>query len=222
MLALAIILAVLIILALLRFGVSAEYSEDGPVVTARVGLLSITVYPRKEKRKKGKQKEDAVSRKEKKKAKKKTKKKEEEPKEKKAGGLQYFLVILSSIKTSMGRLRRRLLIKRLTIHIITANDDPSKAAMMFGGAYAAFGAITPVLEKHFRIKRRDFQAAADFSAEKPLIYVNAAISLAVWELVYIAAAILPILTKRPKSSAEKSDRKHEENNIKTGEDEKNG
>ena len=197
MITLAIILTVLIIILLLRFGVRAEYSEEGVFVVATVGLFSIKAYPRVVSEKKAARKAAKKALKEKKTPK---EKKEKKPEEKKAGGLDYFFVILSSVKTTLGRLRRRLLIKRLTIRFVAANEDPSKTAMVFGGADAVFGAVVPVLENCFRIRRRDFVASADFNATKPKIYLNAAISLALWEALYIAIALLPLLTKRAKKS----------------------
>lgn len=212
MLTIAIILAVLILIALLRFGVSVEYGEDGITAVATAGPFFIRIFPRKDKpdkvsgekakrraEKKAKKKADKKTRKEEKSRK---KKKEEEPEEKKAGGFEYFLVILSSAKTTLGRLRRRLLIKRLTIRFIAGNEDAAKAAMAFGAASAVAGVIVPVLEKNFRIRRRDFRTSADFCAVKPKIYINAAISLAVWEALYIVFALLPILTKRTKKKAD--------------------
>jgi len=190
MLALAIVFAVILILALLRFGASAEYSSDGFTVVAHVGPLSFRVLPGKEKPVK------------KVKAKKEPKPKE---KEKKPGSLKDFLNMLPAIKNTLSRLRRRLLIKRLTIHFTAAGEDAAATALSYGAANAVFGAITPILENNLRIRRRDFQAFADFQAVEQGIYVNAAISIAVWEVVYIALALLPIL--RISSASKTNDRK---------------
>ena len=212
MIALAIIIAVLTLVALLRFGVKAEYSEEGVSVAATAGPFTVKIYPRAAKDDKAMEK---AKRKAEKKARRKAAKKalkkekapkisEEDQKEKKAGGFDYFKVILSSSGKALGRLRRRLLVKKLTIRFISGNGDPSKAALAFGAANAAFGVITPMLEKSFRIRRRDFSASADFCSAKPKIYVNAAFSLAVWEVFYLAFALLPLLTKRPGKSNDES------------------
>ena len=210
MITLAIILAVIIIIALLRFGVRVEYSRDGITAFASAGPVTLKVFPRKPKPAKtdGDKAKKKALKKAKKKARKKARKEEKALKrknrkpteEKKAGGLEYFFVILSSAKTTLGRLRRRLLIKKLTIRFVAGNEDAFKTAMAFGAADAAIGAITPVLENNFRIKRRDLSVSADFTSEKPVIYVNAAISLAVWEALYIAVALLPLLTKKPQKT----------------------
>ena len=200
---LAITLAVIIGLGLLRFGVSAEYGADGVSVSAHVGFLSVHVFPRKAKLEIEEKKKKAKKKPKKEKGKKKKKDKKEA---KKPGGLQGLLDILKAVKKALNRLRRRLLIKELTIHFISAGDDPSKTAMMFGAANAAAELVVPALEKAFRIKRRDFRAAADFCAKEPCIYVKASISIAVWEVVYIACALLPLILANMKKN-KKSNRK---------------
>ena len=187
MIVLGIVLAVIILLALLRFGVSVEYGADGFFAWARVGLFSFRVYPQKVTPKKT-EKKKAI------KKEKKRKKKEKKAVEGKPGGYKQFTDMLQAAKGTLRRLRRRLLIKKLTIHFVSANEDPSKAAMMFGAANAAYGAVVPILESAFKIKRRDLRASVDFGTTKPKIYVRAIISLAVWEAIYIAFALLPMLS----------------------------
>ena len=197
MVALGIVLAIIILIALLRFGVSAEYSADGVSVAARIGLVSLRVFPRKIKPKKEEKKEARKKvKKAKKEKKKREKKKKEKPGEKKPGGLKEYLNMLPAVKKTLGRLRRRLLVKNLTIHLVFADKDPFKTAMAFGASNVAFGTVLPVLESVFRIKRRDLRASADFKTTEPSIYINAAISMAVWEAFYIVFAILPIFLKK--------------------------
>lgn len=202
MVILIVILAIILLLALLRIGMTVEYSADGVSVMVRVGFVPVRVFPRKEKPEKA----------EKPKKEKKAKKKKEIPEEKKPGKLQYFLNIVSAAKKPLGRLRRKLLIKYLTIRLTTGGEDPSKTAMMFGAANAAFGTVMPMLDMVFRIRRRDLRAEADFDAVETLIYVKAAISLAVWEAVYIFFAILPLLSVIANKPADKMVKKGEVNN----------
>ena len=192
MIVLAIVLAVFILLALMRLGLYVEYSGDGTSVLLMVGPMPVRIFPKKEKRER---REIRKIRKKEKKAKKKA----EEQKTKKPGGLKGFLDKLPIIIKGLGRFRRRLLIKKLTLRFISAGSDPSKAALMFGASNAAFGAILPIFENAFRIKRRDYGFSTDFEADVPSIYVNAAISLAVWEAVYVILAILPLFNKGGKS-----------------------
>ena len=192
MVVLAIVLVAIIFIALLRFGVSAEYTAEGLSVAAQAGLFSFRVFPREADPKKDEKKKLRKKAKKEKKAKKKAKK----PEEKKPGSLKEYLNMLPAVKKTLGRIRRRLLIKDLTVHLIFADKDPSKTALAFGAANAAFGTVLPFLGRAFRIKRRDFHAYADFEAIEPTIYIKASISLAVWEALYIVFAILPIILKK--------------------------
>ena len=189
MIVLAIILAAMILFALLRFGVFAEYSADGFILKARIGFFSILLFPREEKPEK-------AAKKAAKKAERKARK-EKKPKKKieikKPGSLQELLDILNAVKNTMSRLRRRLLIKNLTIYFTAGGDDPFVTALSFGAASAAVGAIVPLLENNFRIGRHDFRISHDFISAQPTVYVKAIMSLAAWEAVYIFFALLPAI-----------------------------
>lgn len=217
---LAVIFGILILFALLRFGVSVEYSAAGFTVAIKAGPLSFPVFPRKEKPENAKKeakrkarKEEKARKKAEKKADKKAKKKTEE---KKPGAISTVLEILPAVKKLLGRLRHRLLIKQLIIYYTIAGDDPSKTALIFGTANAAIAAILPGLESAFRIKRRDIQVLFDFIDTKQKIYINAAISLAMWEAVYIVFAVIPAVIKILLNSKEKpiTDRKDRVNDGK--------
>jgi len=220
MIAFAVVFGILTMLALLRFGVSVEYGADGLTVAASAGLLRLLLFPRKEKpgeaeRKAGRRARKAAKKAEKtarKKARKRGKKEAKKgarrkagkgTEEEKPGALETVLEQLPAIKATLGRLRRRLLIKRLVIYYTAAGDDPSKAAVAFGTANVAIGVIVPALESCFRIRRRDFRVVADFTAMKQGIYINAAISLAVWEAVYVFLAILPALMGAKKTTTDR-------------------
>jgi len=220
MIALAVSLAILALIALLRFGVSVEYSANGLAVAAHAGPLSISILPQKKKALSAGKEARLKARKEvqaKKKAEKKAKKKAEKQAEKQAGektgekkpgALKTVEELLPAIKTMLSRFRRRLLIKKLVIYYTAANDDPSKAAMAYGATNAAVGVLIPLLEKSFRIRRRDFRILADFSATQQSIYANAAISMAVWEAFYMIFAMLPtgirILRRRRRKDGQKN------------------
>lgn len=181
MIAALIVLAVLILIALLRLGVSVRYDEDGLFVSAFAGPVRIQVFPRSEKpkkKKKGKKKD------------KKPSKAEKEPDEKmKGGGVNKFIDIISAVSEPLRRLRRRLLVNEFTLRYEAAGDDPAKTAMSFGYANAAASVIVPALERIFRIKNRSVSTRIDFEAEKPAVFAKLKLSLAVWELVYIAAGL---------------------------------
>ena len=197
MTALIIVFAVLLLLALLRVGAHLEFSDEGLSVKATCGFVRINLYPAKSK---------SVDKKKKRKKKPDKKKK---AKEKKPGLAADFPVILKAIKNVFSRFRRRLLVKQLVLYYTAAGDDAYKTAMSFGIASAAFSGIIPALEALFRIKNRDVREFVDFMDTKPRIYFKMIISLAVWEVFYIAAASLPVLLR--KSGKKQLERKENEN-----------
>jgi len=208
MIILVVILAVLALIALLRFGASVEYSASGVVVTILAGPLSLQVLPKTGKPISEKTKARQKAKKEEKARKKAEKKASKKPDEKKPGALDAALELLPAIKTMLGRLRRRLLIKKLIIYYTVANEDPYKTALTFGAANAVIGTIVPFLENHFRIKKRDFMALANFCDTQQSIYINAAVSLAIWEAVYMALALLPAgikIISRAKGATDRKD-----------------
>jgi len=213
MIAATVIIAVIMLIALLRFGVSAEYSAEGIVVTMYIAFYRFTLYPTKEVSVEKALKKE--KKKEKKKLKKQKKMKVEEPEEKKQGTLKTVLDLLPEIMKGLGRLRRKLLVKKLTVYLSLANEDPYKAAMSFGSLNSAIGIVAPLLEKGFKIKRRDYRTAVDFTATEHLIYINSVISIAVWEAVYVTWAVVPSLLKTLNNNQMKSTRKDVKENGQT-------
>jgi len=196
MLLLSVIIAVLVAVALIRVGVTAEYSVNGLTVSAKAGPLSYRAYPRPENPAKAEKKALRKARRRKKPLK--------EP-EKKPGGLKLFFEVLPSIKKTLTRLRHQLLIKELTIHYLAAGEDAANTALSFGAANAVFAIITPMLDACFRVKSRDLRAGADFLAQKQELYINVAASIAVWEAVYVFIAIIPALLKFTRASNDRKD-----------------
>jgi len=181
MIALAITLSVIFVIALLRFGVIAEYSEDGILLWVKAGFLKIKL-------------ETDDTKKKKKKKKKKPKEKNDIVKQILPGSLSEFMDILKAVLNSLSRLKRRLLIKQLTLYYCAASEDAANTAMQFGAANAVFGAIIPAIKRNFRIRKLELRTFFDFNSEKPKIYAKVNISIAIWEIFYIIFALFPILT----------------------------
>ena len=200
MIVLAIIIAAIGLFLLLRFGVSVKYSQDGLEVVAKVGIIPIKIHPSDKKPKEKKKKEkksvselaDMLLRRKK--------------DDKKPGKFETFLQLLKLAKNILNRIRKKLLIKNLEIHFVSAGKDPMQAALMYGSANAVYGVLEPILKEHFRLRHFNFTSDADFEKAKPLIYVNATFSIAVWELLYIMGALI----QKPK---EKIASKKETKNI---------
>ena len=81
-----------------------------------------------------------------------------------SGGVDGILELLDLGVQTLGDLRRKLRVEELTLHVcIGGSDDPAAAAMRYGRAWAAIGAITPALDRLFIIKKRDIQPALDYN-----------------------------------------------------------
>jgi hypothetical protein len=175
----AAVLAFLILICLIRVKLIAVYGEDGFVIDAYIGPLLKKILPSGKIKKKDR------------------KKKKEKVREGvvKAGRLESLKNQLPSLNQALARLKRRLLIKELTIHYMAAGTDPAAAALYFGAASVGYGMILPLLENTFRIKKRDLRATVNFEVTEPYIYVKAALSLAVWEVVYVAFGVIKNMFK---------------------------
>jgi len=209
MLALAITISVILIIALLRFGVIIEYGDAGFRLWVKAGFLKFELLS-DDKKKKSKKK-------------KKKPKKDINLKEMMPGSLNEFMSMLMTVQNSLGRLKRRLLIKQLTVYFTSAGEDPSTTALVFGAANAAIGTIVPQIRNNFRIRKLDLRTWFDFCSAEQKIYAKIIISIAVWEVFYILFALLPLVTsmfkrKTPKNSENINQDKINQKDRKDGED----
>jgi hypothetical protein len=200
---LASLILLLILLLFLRVGATVIFNDGGMSVFARVGPVVFKVFP-SEKEKKPKKKPKKPSDKVSKYIKSLIMGDDETP-----GKFKQFLELLAKVKKTLGRLRRKLLIKNLTLHYVAADKDPVKAALSYGNANAIYGVVRPLLESIFNIKKIDFSASADFEADEPMIYAKATITIAIWQVLYVVSAIL----SKPKQTKLGED---EQNNGKEG------
>ncbi len=158
---LAVILAVLMLIGCIPVGVDAAYGEGGIRLAVKIWLFRLQLLPRKPKKKKKPDKKAAP--KQKKPAPEKPAG-EKKPNPLLSGGVDGILELLDLGVQTLGDLRRKLRVEELTLHVcIGGSDDPAAAAMRYGRAWAAIGAITPALDRLFVIKKRDIQPALDYN-----------------------------------------------------------
>ena len=169
---------VLALLAVLPLGVTAIYSEDGPVARLIVGPIRVQVYPSKGKKDKEEKKEEKVTKP--KTAKGKTEKKADT---KKGGSFRDFLPLVKLLMELLGDFRRKLRVKRLELRLIMAGDDPSNLAINYGKAWAALGNLMPQLERVFVIKKRDVEVECDFTSNKTLIFARLDLTITLGRLL---------------------------------------
>lgn len=182
---LGIVLLVLAALALLPLGVRARYDEGGPVVYAKLWLIRLRLFPKKDKKKKKKR--------EKKPKKEEAPPEEKEPEKKKKGGtLDMVRSALPLIRPALSGLKRRLTIRELELHVTWSADDPADAAIGYGQAQAALGALWAVVDQNFKVKKSRLGCSVDFEQTSPSVYADATLTIRLGQVVTL---VLPLLVK---------------------------
>lgn len=170
----AVILLVLFLVGLVRVGGGGEYSAEGFRAWIKVGPFHIQVFPIREKK----------TKKPPKKKKEKPKEPNESPIEKMGGPVELVKRYLPLACEAAGELKRRIRIDELCLdYTVAGKEDAAAAAMGFGYSNAAAGIILPLLEQNFEVKARRVRTAVDFTADSPKIYLYAAVSARLEQLV---------------------------------------
>lgn len=165
-----VILAVLVLIGCIPVGVDAAYGEGGVLLSAKIGFFRLQILPAKPKKpkkaKKSKQQKPAASPAPS--AAPDTPAAEAAPQKKLAlpGGLDGILRLVNLALSTLGDLRRKLRVEELTLHVTFAGDDPADAALHYGQAWAAVGALMPALDRLFVIKKRDICPILDYNREQ--------------------------------------------------------
>ena len=172
----AAILGLLVLLLLLiRLRLTGEYGEAGGSLTVALGAVPVFRLPRP----KG-------ARQDKREGKPKAEKKKEEDKEKaKGGSIPGFRQLMPIISDALGKLKRRLSIDEMTLWYQSAGEDPAAAALAFGGASAAAGALARPMQDMFRIRDLDIRTAVSFTDAKPTVLARIRMSISLGALLWI-------------------------------------
>lgn len=163
-------LGVLLAVGCIPVGVHAKYDENLTVSLTVLGIR-IPLFPAK----------GAQKRKENHAAEKPAKEKKKFSLPPKAALEEYLRLFLELL----GKLRRKILIRRLTVHAIFGGDE-ADAALNYGRAWAAIGTVMPLLEACFRIKKRDVGAFLSREESSVRLRAEACATLTVGQLLHIA------------------------------------
>lgn len=177
---LGIILLVLAALALLPLGVRTRYDENGFFAFVKVWFLRLQVFPAKDKDKKKEKKQ-------KKPKKEKPPVAEEHPK---GGTLDAVRAALPLVKPALQGVKKRLTIRNLDLHVTWAADDPADAAVGYGRAQAALGALWALVDQNFKVKKSSLGCSVDFDQTSPTVYADATLTLRLGQLVTLALPLL--------------------------------
>lgn len=162
--------ACLVVLALLPLGIRGSYDQTGFTVRVIAGPVKITLFPRKNRKRKQKTADSSEKTAEEttkaSSEKKRPKTEKDEPRMQSGGSLERLLPWIRLALDFLGALRRKIRLDNLYLHVVLAGDDPCDLAVNYGRAWAAVGDLLPKLERIFVIRKRDIQVGCDFAAEK--------------------------------------------------------
>ena len=170
------LLALLTLLNLLRVGVSAGYEAQAFSVSARVGPLTIPVWPRPPAAEPTKHKKEKPP--------KEPKAPQEQTKEKELD----FDTVLALAKLALkaaGSFRRKLTVELFRLVFVAGSSDPYDTAMQSAYVQAALGGLRPLAERALHIQERDVQVGADFTADKPRIEARLTLTIRIGQIVAI-------------------------------------
>lgn len=174
------VLLALWLISRIRVGGLVEYSAEGVLVLLRLGPFRIELFPGTPEEEQA----DKPPREKRKKRKEPAPPEEPVPLTEKAGGaLRLFRELLPVALDTAGKLFRRLRVDELVLHLTWAAPDPASAAVGYGAGQAALGALWPLLERAFDIRRRDVGVAVDFQRSEPVIYARLVLSFTLGQLL---------------------------------------
>lgn len=196
MIALAVIAAVIALLLSLPAAALVRYEDGALRVRLQVGPVTAAVYPRRpaKPKKASKKQPTGVEKKSAAKANGGTVGKKLTP--------QQIRALIDLGLEVLGDIRRKLLVKHLTLHVFFGGRDAAKAAIGYGRAWAVIGGMMPVLENTFRIDERDVGAYLDYELEEPRLLLDLDVRMRVGTALALAlragVRLLGIFTKSSK------------------------
>ena len=179
---LAAIVLILFLIGQIRVGCRARFNAEGFFLWARLGRLQIKILPMKPREEKPKKPQKPKDKKPK-------KPKEEKPPtplpEKLGGALEYAQALLPVGLEAAKGLWRDFRIDTLELELTAGSSDPADAAMLYGQANAALGALWLPLTKAFHVKDGAARVRLDFDSPGMTVYGLASFSLKLGNIVWI-------------------------------------
>lgn len=173
MLTAIIIIVAIVLFLLIPVGVAADYDEEGFRLSARVLVKSFSILPRKN----AKPKDDLEA-----------KNKKKKPKFKKFrlnfSIEEWFEVAKIAVK-ALGRFRKSICFDRIKLIYVSANPDPSVAAVRYNAVTAALNSVSPMFDKAFKVKDREIDVSTDYDAEISSGEFGATLSVRIGQILYI-------------------------------------
>lgn len=174
----------LALLLLVPVRAKASYSQEGVRLALALGPITIPVVPRPAQRPKKKKKQP--------KAQKKTPQPEKEKNQNllktllAPGSWKKFRRYLPLICEAAGELRRKIIVRKLKMHLIWAGKDPASAAIGYGMINGVIGGIWNLIDGSFRVKDHKFVVDLDYDKQEPQVSAQAELSLTVGQCLSFA------------------------------------
>ena len=197
MIVLIILLALILLIFFVPYGVDAAYENGQPRLSVRAGPISVRLYPRKPKtekqlerarRKKEKMAAKAAEKKAKE-AQKPSAQEEKEPsdhaikvKKQRDLDMETLLALPEMGVRAIRRFFRSFTVDLFKLHMTVAGSDPYKTAMEYGYLCSSVEALPDLAGDAITLQRRDIDLSADFTAEKPVIDVRVIITLQLFKI----------------------------------------
>lgn len=177
----AAVVLVLLLIGQLRIGVRAEYNGEGLFLWLRLGAVRLQVLPSKKKGKKSKKAKKAKPPKEKA----PDKPKEDKPKLTAGGALEYARALLPIVLEAAGQFYHKLQMDVLRLELRVGAQDPADAAMLYGQASAALGALWYPLTQAFHVKDGTAKVEPDFDSDGMTLFAQAALSVKLGQIAWL-------------------------------------
>lgn len=184
---LLLVLAVLVLIGCIPVGVDAAYRPEGLFVAAKLGPFRLQILPQKPKKPKKPKKTPESAKTAAPTAEKSAAAAPDAPKKSLSlpGGMDGILRIAQLAVDVLGDLRRKLRVDELTVRV-TIGGDPADAALAYGRAWALTGALTPLLERIFVIKKRDIQPVLDYNEDKMSVSARLVLTITIGRALALA------------------------------------
>lgn len=157
---LAVIVVLVCLLLSMKVGVRVVFGPELKV-WAKVGFMTLQVYPMPKKKKEKPKKEKAA---------KKDQEKQKAEKEKRNitfdAVWQLVNALIEPALDAMDRVRRGIHIRCLNLHLVVSDPNPATAAQRYGKLNAVLWPLIAVVENLVTVERRNVRMDLDFAARK--------------------------------------------------------
>lgn len=180
---LAAVVLVLFLIGQVRVGGRAVFNAEGFFLWIRLGRFQIKILPVPPKAEKPPKPQKPKKKKEPRKP-----KKEKPPvtlPEKLGGALEYAQALLPVALEAAKGMWRGLRVDTLELELTAGGGDPADAAMLYGQANAALGALWRPLTKAFHVKDGAARVKLDFDAPGTTVYGQASLSIKIGTVTWI-------------------------------------